>query len=765
MANNFSTDSSCYADWEFVSGALATDSKGGNTLTLVGSPVEGSIYPPGLAASLALNGSSQYAYIPDGSLPTGFPWKSTDIVMQGTVSCWIYANSFPNYPQPWSKYNNAVTSGLVPNCTSGSGALNFGWCHGGSLVNISTGLTLSTGVWYHLTCIIDGVNKILKIILYNASTGAVSYFLNNPANPLTAYSADWQIGNSGIYGSANDDNYWDGWISQLVVFNRLLSLGEILKIINQAYTGPYAAASPGNNFSGDSRFQARWRFEAGALETDSIGTNTLTANGSPTADPLGVQEGADAANLGAVNSCFSIADSALSANFPWKTTGNNQGTLCGWFIFTGLDNSGSTLQALWGKGPESGYGGVGAFVAGGGLGGTAGDLTVLINSTFYDTGFAIPTMVPLHIAFVIDGVGLTLKVRVYNYITGIATDYGPFTITAPSLGTYTDAFALGNSTGRLSTFIVYTMGGWLDEVVVANALLSDAEIDEIREETYALVTTITGTVAAILAQEAAAIAGTPLVTGAATPSLSQVLASLAGSPLVSGAVSALLTQAAADLEGSPVISASLAPLLAAAYADLEGSPVASAALSALLTQASTDVEGTPEVTGGLTALLSQVEADFEGTPIIEIIVATVAAVLAAVTADAEGTPIVTGDISTPLNPLAIEIAGSPIVTGTLAALIEQVAAEIEGTPITITGVIVATLAVITAAMEGTPVVEGAMEPVLPAVIASIIVLLAAVQFFSQIVLFAEDIPEMVCYSDLPEIVLFAEDVQEMTVHE
>src|SRR5208282_5472922 len=107
MANNFSTDSSCKALWRFESGALTTDSIGPNTLTPVGSPTANtSIYKEG-AASIQLNGSSQYAYITDASMVTnGVPLNHSDSVKQATICCWMYsAGNFGFYTRPWDKTN------------------------------------------------------------------------------------------------------------------------------------------------------------------------------------------------------------------------------------------------------------------------------------------------------------------------------------------------------------------------------------------------------------------------------------------------------------------------------------------------------------------------------------------------------------------------------------------------------------------------------------------------------------------------------------
>ncbi len=74
-----------------------------------------------------------------------------------------------------------------------------------------------------------------------------------------------------------------------------------------------------NDFSGDGDVVALYRFENGALVTDSKNSNDLTANGTISADTVNFQEGAAAADFDRVNEeYFDIADVAMSAAYPLK---------------------------------------------------------------------------------------------------------------------------------------------------------------------------------------------------------------------------------------------------------------------------------------------------------------------------------------------------------------------------------------------------------------------------------------------------------------
>jgi len=548
MANDFTTDPSVKALWRFESGALATDSIGGNTLTLYNSPVaDTSKFKEGAASLKLVHSSSQCAYIPDASLPSGFPLKSGDSVMKMTVSLWIYQNSIGSYLSPFSKFdygNNLRTFDIE----FLNGSLIVNWGNGSSFQAFTPGWTLATGQWYHVTVCVDGVNNILKIVLYNPVTGAYSFYAATPTTAMGCGTASLNVGVSGTMPSATGGNYWDGWIDEMVVFNRLLNLGEIENIINQVYTGPYAAASPGNVFTGDARFQAVWKFEAGALTTDSgpIGTNTLSSyNTLPVADSFGVEEGASAANFNNYQA-LQIADASLSANFPLKSgDAVKKITVCGWVIPAVW--GGSYPVRIWKKDDNLGSG-VAALIA------SNGHLQIQVGNfvaTPYDTGFVLGLYKAYHIAIVLDGVNGTCVVRVYDAAAGTVSDYST-SISTISVGT--GAFYLGVN----SDSGVYFQG-WMDDVVVANALLSDAEIDEIRAQTYRLASTWNFTSAAAI------------LSGTSTPGLNVLRALTSGAAMVSGVGSPALAmlrelQSAAAIESgvsSPGLTV-VRPLVSAA---------------------------------------------------------------------------------------------------------------------------------------------------------------------------------------------------------
>jgi hypothetical protein len=80
----------------------------------------------------------------------------------------------------------------------------------------------------------------------------------------------------------------------------------------------------GNRFSHEGNCIAVYRFENGALTTDSKGTNTLTVVNAPVADTVNYREGAASVDLELDSSqCLYRADADLSADFPLKSGTTN----------------------------------------------------------------------------------------------------------------------------------------------------------------------------------------------------------------------------------------------------------------------------------------------------------------------------------------------------------------------------------------------------------------------------------------------------------
>jgi hypothetical protein len=494
MANNFAADLSCVALWRFENGALDTDSIGTNTLSEGGSPAADTVNFLEGAASLSLGGSA-YVYRTDANLAAGFPLKDGDATKLITVCCWVKVTSGETI---WSKFKTSGGRSLCLRYVSPSFKLMYGTSASGS--SEYTLGACSTGVWYHISVMVDGVNGRIWAIIYNNTTGVTQFYSNTGLAALYVGTAQWSIGERG----ANEGYKLTGKMDEVVVFNALKNYSELLAIRQQTFA--YPVVLPANVFSGDSRFKAWWKFDTTAnFLVDSIGSNTLVLGDGGAANPYAdLVFSVKSPGSGVLNRTTSytyehVHDANLDAGFPLKNGDTvKQITVCLW-IPPNYNTSGSYNQYVWIKGPSSSPT-LGLCYTGGGS--PANQLFVRWNGETFNLGIGLTADRFWHVAVVADGVNKTLRVRVYDTVSGTATNYTAFT-PAAVLSLNTDPWMMfGNNADA------YGSAGFMDEVVVAAALLSDAEIDAIRDGTFAAPPPQEIYPASIASEEAF---GTPLV--------------------------------------------------------------------------------------------------------------------------------------------------------------------------------------------------------------------------------------------------------------
>lgn len=95
-----------------------------------------------------------------------------------------------------------------------------------------------------------------------------------------------------------------------------------------------------NNFTNDPNCKALWKFDSGALTTDSISTNTLTNTGVAE-DTVNHKEGTGCGDWEVTESDYmSIADASLATGFPLKSNDTTKViSLCGWIKLETLPSS------------------------------------------------------------------------------------------------------------------------------------------------------------------------------------------------------------------------------------------------------------------------------------------------------------------------------------------------------------------------------------------------------------------------------------------
>ena len=241
-----------------------------------------------------------------------------------------------------------------------------------------------------------------------------------------------------------------------------------------------------NDFTGDSSCVALWKFESGALTTDTIGSNTLTdvntVSGSSGTPGTTHMEGSCAADFESTNSeRFSIADASIDAGFPFKSSDTTLlGSFCFWCklesypasanmaliskhasvtnkrcIYLGYSSSG-VLSVYWGY--NSGV------------------------SAEQWTGFyTLSTGKFYHIGLVVNAPTRTVTITIYDNTLSNESTYSHTFSNTMSLTTA--AFCVGAKDDTTPE----CYDGIIDELVVFNRLLDTNEIGNIRSGSFPVV--------------------------------------------------------------------------------------------------------------------------------------------------------------------------------------------------------------------------------------------------------------------------------------
>ena len=232
-----------------------------------------------------------------------------------------------------------------------------------------------------------------------------------------------------------------------------------------------------NDFSGDSSCKALWRFESGALTTDSKSTNTLTNNGG-TEETTNHMEGACAVALASASQQYlNIPDANLVSGFPLKgDDAVKVGTFALYFRAATVPGSGAyaCLLGKWDT-PNS----KNSF----GIHLTNSKLRIYwgygtgTSSEYLDTA-TIAANTKYHVVVTFDGVNKICYVWVYNVSTGVLTSYSK---------TFTNVLRvcdcdllIGADAGATPSYF----NGVIDEVVPLNRMVNEIEAVKLRSGTY-----------------------------------------------------------------------------------------------------------------------------------------------------------------------------------------------------------------------------------------------------------------------------------------
>jgi large repetitive protein len=248
-------------------------------------------------------------------------------------------------------------------------------------------------------------------------------------------------------------------------------------------TATYGVSIPaGNYFNTDPNCVAVWNLEPNALTTNSLSTtaNKLTNTGV-TSNTTDFQRGAGSAVFhSATMTRLSITDANLSPKFPTKSTGTTTvfSGAC-WFKLNGLTSTSYLMSKYTPPGSKMSWG-IGVLYEGSvifRIGYSSG------GGTEFRTALS-PNKIAAgkwyHIGFTYNDATKTCYFRVYDkaadsVIINEATTFNY------NISMTTAAFVLG---GTEYPDAGYSVDGLMDEVLVFNDLLTTAEIDKIRQNTY-----------------------------------------------------------------------------------------------------------------------------------------------------------------------------------------------------------------------------------------------------------------------------------------
>jgi len=224
--------------WSDISG-------NGNTLAKINKPALNTKTPLEGAASVDFEyDNSQYAYITDGNLSSGFPLKSNESNKDFTWIARIRAESVPNdtYMAIMSKYDAesaAKCSALLSVDYYGEGVRKIGFVIGHTsgtdyeYVNHDSNISLNTH--YLVAASHNNSNRSYAIRVRNGASGDVigTDKTGKFSNAISLTDARFQVGCQ--YVNGNPEMYFDGLIDEVVVVSSILDADDITKVAKGIY--------------------------------------------------------------------------------------------------------------------------------------------------------------------------------------------------------------------------------------------------------------------------------------------------------------------------------------------------------------------------------------------------------------------------------------------------------------------------------------------------------------------------------------------------
>lgn len=238
MANNFASDSDFIAHFRFESGALTTDSIGGNTLVATGSPTVDTVnFKEGAGAVDLEKGTPDFYTVDDASLDAGFPCKAAGGTTTFSIALWFKAESIASVGHICSKYNafgNTRNFFILLNNADSKVQIAWGFNGGASATGYVIDQVITVGEWVHVAATWDDGNDAITARLYDEADSSTTDLSDTNANALATVASQFSIGASGDVTARLP---FDGIIDDVVIAKRVLSDGDI-DLIRQGLYGP-----------------------------------------------------------------------------------------------------------------------------------------------------------------------------------------------------------------------------------------------------------------------------------------------------------------------------------------------------------------------------------------------------------------------------------------------------------------------------------------------------------------------------------------------
>jgi Concanavalin A-like lectin/glucanases superfamily len=242
---NWGAEPNLISHYTFEADGFGKDSAGTNNILNL--PVQNTsdvVVGSGCESFSVVETHSSFMQRADADLSSAFPLKNGDANKKISVCYWVKYASLPSGPSwyvHWFKGSISARSFAV-----GAGNAQFGVAignNGGATWQLYYhGTALQTGRWYHVGMTYDDADKSYKMRIWDATAGSLlggDEVTGTAGSNIYVGSGGMTVGSSSYYpGSGQEWN--DGLIDDMQVFNRILSSSEIDQIRAGTYGAPPA---------------------------------------------------------------------------------------------------------------------------------------------------------------------------------------------------------------------------------------------------------------------------------------------------------------------------------------------------------------------------------------------------------------------------------------------------------------------------------------------------------------------------------------------